>query len=183
MSPRLDIGFQFPDWQKRLKRAEDRINRFIAAGIQTNRGMMFDAEGGFNGHDKWAPLKCRDGQILSKTGTLRKSISPSKAGKQLGVAGPDGFVQTTGNLIRKTTVVGTRVAYAAMMNWGTTGLPGGVLRPKSDDGVLRFKCGNAWVFAKEVTIPARHFDEWNEADAADLEAGLTELIAGILNGE
>ena len=183
MSDKLKVKVQWPDWAGRLKKAEDRINRFIAADIQTNRGMMFDQEGAWNGHEKWAPLKYREGQILSLTGTLRKSISPSRNGKNaVGIAGPNGFVEQSGDLVKKTTKVGTRLAYAAMMNWGTSGLPGGVLVPKKADA-LRFKVNGNWVFAKSVTIPARHFDEWNEEDAKELEVGLTNLVADILNGK
>lgn len=119
----VEIDFQFPDWAAKIKAREDRINRFIAAQIQTNRGMLFDSEGAHNGHPKWAALAFRAGQTLSRRGTLRKSIAPTNP---RGNAGPDGIVEFAGQEIR----VGTKLFYARMMNNGTVGLPGGVLRPK-----------------------------------------------------
>lgn len=169
---KVEIDVTFPDWKSRLKQNEDRINRFIAADIQTNRGMMFDQEGAYNGHERWAPLKYREGQILSKTGTLRRSIAPTNS---TGVAGPSGIVEHQGGLIKKTTRVGTKVAYARIHN------EGGVIRPKTAKA-LRFKVRGKWVFAQEVKIPKRNFDAWNAQDAANLEAGLVNLITEILNG-
>lgn len=177
-NPHLSINIKFPDWLKRLTSQRDRISRFIAANVQTNRGMMFDKEGAYNGHRAWAPLKYREGQILSLTGTLRRSIAPSGAN---GNAGPNGTVVVRGDLKKLDVAVGTKVAYANMMNFGTSGLPGGVLRPKKKS-VLRFKIGNKWVFAHEVKIPARRFDQWNSDDALELRGALTGLVTEILNG-
>lgn len=120
----LDIKFEFPDWVGKIKAQEERLNLFIAAQIQTNRGMIFDKEGAHNGRSKWAPLKFRNGQILSQRGTLRKSIAPSNPN---GTAGPDGIVRFQGDTI----TVGTNLLYARMMNDGTVNMPGGVLRPKN----------------------------------------------------
>lgn len=120
----VDIEFKFPDWGGKLAARRDELDRFQAAIIQTNRGMLFDAEGNDNGHVKWAPLRLRSGQVLSRRGALRRSIAPYAANGQ---PGPDGIVRFSGNEI----TIGTKLFYAAMMNWGTTGLPGGVLRPKN----------------------------------------------------
>lgn len=119
----IDVDFKFPDWAAKLRRHEARLRLFQAALIQTNRGMMFDAEGAHNNHEKWAKLKFRNGQILSRRGNLRKSIAPYNP---RGVPGPDGIVRFAGDMI----VVGTKMLYARMMNDGTAGMPGGVLRPK-----------------------------------------------------
>jgi phage gpG-like protein len=120
----VDIEFKFPDWAGKLKRHADALNRLQAAVIQTNRGMIFDSEGSYNGRPAWAPLKFRSGQVLSRRGTLRKSIAPRNS---RGVAGQDGIVRFEADAI----VVGTRLAYARMMNNGSVGLPGGVLRAKN----------------------------------------------------
>lgn len=120
----VEISFKFPDWAGKLKAHEAELNLFQAALIQTNRGMLFDAEGAYNNHDKWAPLKFRNGQILSRRGTLRKSIAPYNPS---GDPGPDGIVRFSGDMI----VVGTKLLYASMMNDGTTKLPGGILRPRN----------------------------------------------------
>lgn len=120
----VDIDFKWPDLEGRLKNAEGEINLFLAAAVQTNRGLLFDSEGSYNGRPGWAPLSLRNGQILSDRGVLRKSIAPYNANGQ---PGPDGIVVIQPDAI----TVGTKLLYAKMMNYGTTGLPGGVLRPKS----------------------------------------------------
>lgn len=117
----LEIEFTFPAWAEIIKANEDRINLFQAATIQFNRAMIFDNEGAYNGRKKWAPLKFRNGQILTKTGTLRKSIGPVRGG---GMPGQDGIVR----ILEDQIIVGTKLGYARMMNDGTTKMPGGVLR-------------------------------------------------------
>ncbi len=118
----IDIQFKFPDWAAALKAKEAELNLFIAANVQFNRGMLFDNEGAWNGRSRWEELKFRNGQILSKRGTLRKSIAPFNP---KGLPGPDGIVKFAGDVI----TVGTKLMYARMMNDGTTKMPGGVLRP------------------------------------------------------
>lgn len=119
----VDVEFQFPNWPAKIRRAQRELNLFIAAQIQFNRGMLFDTEGSHNGRPGWETLKLRAGMILSKRGTLRKSIAPFNPS---GTPGRDGIVRFAGDVIQ----VGTQLAYARMMNDGTTKLPGGVLRPK-----------------------------------------------------
>lgn len=119
----LEIDFDFPDWAGKLSSCRAELSLFLAAQVQTNRGLLFDAEGARNGHERWPDLSLRNGQILSRRGKLRKSLSPSNP---KGVPGPDGIVRFEGEMI----VVGTHLLYAKMMNYGTTRLPGGVLRPK-----------------------------------------------------
>lgn len=119
---KVDITFGFPEWNQKVKRARSEIMLSVAAAMQTNRGMLFDAEGAYNGHEKWKSLALRDGQILSQRGQLRKSLAP-----ETGKAGVDGIVRFSGDQV----TIGTQKGYAAMMNAGTRGLPGGVLRPKN----------------------------------------------------
>lgn len=122
MGKLVSIEMDFPELAEKVKAAEDEINLFIAAQVQTNRGLLFDSEGAHNGHERWAPLRLRNGQIMSRSGTLRKSIAPYNA---TGQPGPGGIVRFEGDTI----VVGTTLGYARMMNDGTVNLPGGVLRP------------------------------------------------------
>lgn len=129
-SPACDIKFRFPDWAKRVKSRKQEILLALAASIQTNRGMLFDAEGAHNGHNRWPALKLRDGMILSSRGVLRRSIAPMNPSGRPGVKG---VVTIAGEEVS----IGTTIAYARMMNNGTVGLPGGVLRPKKAGGVLR----------------------------------------------
>ncbi len=170
----IKIDLQFPDLHKMLIEYEQEINVFIAAIMQTNRGMVFDSEGKHNGRPGWAPLKFRNGQILSKSGTLRKSIAPMSAN---GKAGQNGIVRISGDTI----TIGTSLYYARMMNNGTAGLPGGVLRPK-EKKALKIPVGNGkFIFRKVVRIPARNFDDWTQDDQAEMEESLSNKIEQILN--
>lgn len=178
MGKLVEAEFKMPDLKKRFNASQERISRFIAAQIQTNRGMMFDKEGAYNGHQKWAPLKYREGQILKKRGDLSRSIGPQGS---KGYPGANGIVRISGTIKRLQVSVGTSLKYAAMMNWGTAGLPGGVLVAKTKK-CLRFKVGNKWVMVHSVKIPARRFDGWNEQDKQELSGALRNLIVRILNG-
>lgn len=121
----VGIEFKFPNWEAKLKAAKEEINLFLAANMQTNRGLLFDAEGGRNGHQRWAPLVFRNGMILAKRGILRKSIGPKNSGLRP-ATGPDSIIRFT----ETTITIGTALAYARMMNDGTAKMPGGVLRAK-----------------------------------------------------
>lgn len=192
----LLLNLEFPDLYNKLRKHEDEIYRFVAAQMQFNRGMLFEHEGNYNGHPGWAPLAFRSGQILSKRGTLRKSIAPLSAD---GKAPSNGSVVISGDTI----TIGTSLFYAAMMNWGTTNLPGGVLRAKNAKalmipipggkggtpagaGLKKTKVQGPGkgkqnvIFRKSVKIPARHFDEWTKADQDELEDALVNKISEIL---
>lgn len=120
----VGIEWKFPKWERKMKESLDEINLVIAASMQTNRGLLFDAEGNYNGHQAWPPLRLRDGMILSNRGTLRKSLAPPGA---KGTPGPSGIVRFDADTI----TIGTTLAYARLMNWGSVGLPGGVVRAKT----------------------------------------------------
>jgi phage gpG-like protein len=199
----VNIDFQFPDLGAAMKSREGEINLFLAATIQTNRGLLFDSEGHHNGRPGWAPLKFRRGQILSDRGVLRKSIAPYSAD---GKPGPNGIVQIQPDAI----TIGTTLLYAALMNYGTTKMPGGVLRPKyakalkipipgganatpvakamrkgaktlSYDAADGVKKSGKFIFRKFVRIPARPFNDWNERDQEELDAALINKIAKVMN--
>lgn len=165
----ITARFDFPDLGAKLKLAEGQIRGEIAVAMQTNRGMLFSSEGSYNGHSPWAPLLHRAGQILADRGVLKKSLAP--AGSP-GSAGPGGYVRTDDG---GSVVIGTNVAYAKMMNFGTGGLPDGVLRPKNKK-FLRFKSFGRYVFARSVKIPARRFDQINEQDTREIEAAMQAAI-------
>lgn len=117
----FSISWNKPDYAKRFRGRSDRINRFMAAQMQTLVGLRFDAEGAYNGHPKWKPPVFRDGKPLLDRGTLRKSLSPVKGkNSQSGAtAGPGGYIKYSGNII----AIGTRLKYAPLMNYG------GIVRP------------------------------------------------------
>jgi phage gpG-like protein len=192
----IKVQFSIPDLEGKLNRMMPRIMGTIAATAQTNRGMLFDAEGAHNGHPKWASLKMRVGMILSDRGVLRKSIAPNNDGLNP-VKGPDGIVEIGSREV----VIGTRLFYAAMMNDGTTKMPGGVLRPvraealkiplpsgksaTEDAKQLRKRASGKgkekFIFRKSVKIPARPFDQWNTNDQAEMTETLARQVAAILN--
>lgn len=190
----INIDYTYPDWDEKIKKYKDEINLFIAAQVQTNRGMMFDAEGADNGKPRWAPLKFRNGMILQKRGNLRRSWAPDNP---TGRAGPDGIVRFKEDVI----VVGTSLAYARLMNDGTEKMPGGVLRPKSAKALMiplpdgkalmdtakglkkqaKKVNGQNVIFRKSVKIPARPMDNWSQQDEDEISAALKNKIVEVLN--
>lgn len=166
----VEVKFEFPDLLGALNASLPRIERVIASTIQTQVGMRFDAEGSHNGHEKWAPLKSRQGQILSLSGDLRKSVSPLQAD---GNPGPGGFVNFSGDVVNLLTEVGTKLIYAGVHNNGAT------IRPKNKKS-LKFMIGNRAIFAKSVSIPKRNFTDMNQADEDELNETLANLISEIL---
>jgi phage gpG-like protein len=91
--------------------------------------------------------------------------------------GPSSILRISTGIV----TIGSSLAYAAMMNWGTTGLPGGVLKPKNAKA-LRFKIGRNVVFCKSVKIPERRFDTFTKADQAELQATLVNTIEELFRG-
>ena len=198
----VDLKFKFPNLGNVIREHRQEIDRFIAAQMQFNRGMLFDQEGAYNGHQKWDELKLRKGQILTKRGTLRKSIAPRSSNGQ---AGPGGIVKFSGGII----TIGSNLIYSSMMNWGTTKLPGGVLVPKNAKALMipipggksategaktlgksgkkikrdvggKQKSTNV-IFRQSVKIPARRYDEWNDKDQEELTIALRNKLVQVLN--
>jgi phage gpG-like protein len=169
---KVEVTFKFPDLLRAFERSYDRIERTIASTIQTQLGMRFDAEGAHNGHPKWAPLKMRDGQILSMTGTLRKSISPPQAD---GKPGDQGFVRSSGLPDDMLVEVGTKVIYASTHDNGA------IIRPVNKKALRFFGSdGKTPIFAKKSVIPQRQFTDLNEKDRQEIEETLTGLVKDIL---
>lgn len=176
----VKIDIDFPNWAEKYKSKIKQLTLFAAGLIQENRGQLFDNEGAFHGHTKWKKPVFRDGMALSKTGALRKSIAPMGAD---GRPGPDGIV----NLSLDQITIGTTLFYAALMNWGTTQMPGGVLKATNakalkiplPSGKLATKTAKKlskdegkFIFRKSVKIPERRFDEWNAQDQAEFSQTL-----------
>lgn len=165
----LSIEFKFPEWADQVKKHYMELMREVAASIQTNRGELFDQEGSHNGKRPWKPLKLRQGQILSKTGQLRRSLAPRGT---KGTAGPSGILKFSNDVV----TIGTTVKYAAVHNYGA------VIRPKRKK-VLSWTVGKKRYFAKEVTIPKRPFLEgaWSDEDQQEIESALLKKVSRILN--
>lgn len=78
----------------------------------------------------WLPLALRQGQPLRDTGRLQRSITMAAGPKQV--------------------VIGTNLPQAPVHQFGAT------IKPKNVSW-LRFPGPNGFIFAKQVTIPARPF--------------------------
>jgi phage gpG-like protein len=156
MGSLVAIEFKFPNWEAKIKAAREEIGLFIAAIMQTNRGLLFDEEGSHNGHPKWAPLKFRVGHILKLTGALSQSMAPRNNGKSAGHAAGS-ILRLEGDSI----TIGSNLAYARLMNDGTTKLPGGVLRPAPGDKAIAIPLPSgkkASDYAKSLRGPPRDKD-------------------------
>lgn len=206
----VQIDFQFPDLFAKLRGKETEILLFVAANLQTNRGLMFD-ETNAGRPTPWAPLKYRMGQALSLTGTLRKSWQ----GNLRGGATTDGIVRMTGDNV----AIGTTLAYAPIHNTGGVilpknkpmlwiPLPNGSAKsanapnkhtkaliknskeerrakkagePKKASGPpIVYYKGKYFLLAKKVTIPRRPMDEWTEADQLEMETALMNKLSEVL---
>ncbi len=189
----VSFELKFPDLAGKLLKADQELKLFVAAMMQTNRGMLFDREGAYNGHKKWAPLVFRQGQILSNRGVLRQSLAPSSP---TGRPGPDGIVEFGNGVV----TIGTNLVYARLMNDGTVNMPGGVLRPvnakalkipvpggKGATDVAKSlrkgasgKGKDKFIFRKSVKIPARNFDDWTKEDELELAQAYMNKVAEVL---
>lgn len=165
----VEVSLDFPDFDaKTLKMLQD-LPLLIAATVQTQRGMIFANEGQYNGRQKWAPLKFRQGQILKDTGTLSKSIGPKNNGKRPVMANGS-IVEMKPDMV----TVGTDIAYAVVHEEGRTIYPknGPLLHFQVPvyvkiKGKLKQK-GTRWIHAHKVTIPARPFGDVTQQDADEL---------------
>ena len=187
----IDAKFTFPDLAEKLRAHRHRIDAEMIVAMQTNRGMLFDNEGAYNGHAKWDSPMLRSGQAGKQRGTLSKSLAP---GTPSGEAGPEGIVRVDGS----TYTIGTNVAYAAMFNWGTTKMPDGIMRPVRAKALriplpsgkkatpvakaLRKSGSDGFIFRKWVKIPPRRFDDITDQDAAQFQAAFTAIIAEVMRG-
>jgi phage gpG-like protein len=174
------IDFRMPDYLERYRQHFRRILVGIASDIQTNRGLLFDAEGAYNGHNKWQNLasgknlkKAKNGlqvrQILRKTGTLKNSIGPDNPD---GSPGKEGYVRFEGDFKNAVVKVGTNVAYARIHNEGGT-----IQHPGTDNGFGR----GIKIKAHAIRIPKRNFTDWNDADAKNMKLFLKNML-DVLNG-
>lgn len=181
----VTIKWDFPDLKGRLDDALPRLGKLLASVLQTQRGMIFDSEGKHNGRQGWKPLKHRQGQILSLTGTLRKSVGPTGIPGQ---AGEGGYVQIKGTLADQEVFLGTQIKYAAIHNFGGT-----IHHPGTDKGfgpkryVRRAgggyrKIGGVRIPPHAIKIPKRPFMDLTELDRLEVQMTLKRAIVRILNG-
>lgn len=174
----IKIDWQFPDLEARFKRKIQHIYVGMAGAMQANRAELFYSEGRYNGRQGWPKLKFREGMILQKRGTLRKSMAPE----------PFNGTPSSGGIVRfgpEKITIGTNLFYARLMNDGTKKMPGGVLRPVKAKALKIPKPGGGkgFIFRKSVRIPERRFNDWVPQDEKELDDTLAGLIAEVLNGK
>jgi phage gpG-like protein len=108
----------------------------------------------------FAPLKTRNGKPLQDTNRLHNAFLASSNDTVIELVNP--------------------TKYAALQNYGTAGLPGGVLKPKGKRA-LRFFIGRKPVFAKSVRIEARPFLPKEGEMPAAWDKQLTSTAEKVLN--
>ncbi len=165
----LEVKFKFPKLDQRIKKNHKRIEQFLAAAMQTNRALLFDAEGEYSGHQKWAPLKLRTGKILSKRGNLRRSIGPSNDGVRP-VQSDNGIIEYRNGLVK----IGTKLAYAAIQN------NGGIIKAKTAKALKIPLDNGKFMFRKSVTIPERNFDSITQQDRQEFSESLKNILVEVL---
>lgn len=159
-----------PNFAEMARRIQQDVPGLIAATVQTQRGMIFDSSGTYNGRPGWPALRCRDGQPLKDTGTLSQSIGPRNDGIRPGY-GTESIVRMGRDIV----TIGTGIAYAAVQNYGA------VIRPVHAKA-LRFQCHGKFIFRKKVTIPARTFNDFTNADVTELEDTIGNYISAVIGG-
>jgi phage gpG-like protein len=170
MANEISLKFTIPGFAEAAARAQRELPGVLASAMQTQRAFIFDSEGKDNGRPGWAPLKCREGQILRKRGTLAQSIGPANDGIRPGAA--------VGSIVRMLpgiVTIGTNIAYAAVHNYGATIVP---VKAKA----LRFKCHGHWISKKKVVIPARPFNDFTSADVSEIRQTVENYLGELLGG-
>lgn len=207
MKTSVTVQTKLGEWSQKYRGALTQLYLFVAAQMQTNRGMLFMHSGVYNGHEKWAPLKLRAGQPLKDRGTLSQSIGPIQR-KNSGVQPR----YEKGSIVRfggDKVTVGTNLKYARLMNDGGTIVPKngkllwiplpqgnkateevksltkgqrkGTTKSSGHAPIVRLKNGKFFMLAKKVVVPPRNFEKWNQSDKRELEIALTNEVARVLN--
>lgn len=201
---KVKFDFNMPDLASVWRQKEEEVFKFIIAVLQTNRGLIFLSSGAYNGRSRWAPLVLRNGLPLLDRGNLMKSFGPIPS---MGVPGPGGYVR----IEQQAVTIGTSLAYAELMNDGTTKMPGGVLKSPTGKALMiplppgkqatnaaKSLRADAYtlitpnkrtgrnqrtdvIFRKSVKIPARPYNDWTQEDEDEISDALSEKIAEILN--
>ena len=180
----VEVSVNLPDFDAASLTSLKDLPALIAATVQTQRRMIFENEGQYNGRPRWEPLKFRQGQILKDTGTLSKSIGPKNDGKRPAKANGS-IVEMQPDMV----TVGTDIAYAIVHEEGR------IIRPKNPGGLLHFQVpeyvrsnktgklrqkGTRWIHAHQVTIPARPFGNITQQDADELAETISNYYESIL---
>lgn len=201
MKTEVSVTSSLSRWRDAFRGRLTQLYLFAAAQLQTNRGMLFLHEGAWNGHDRWKPLRLRDGQPLKDRGTLSQSIGPiRRSDSGVRPAYNRGTIVSYG---ADKVTVGTSLKYARLMNDGGTIVPkkGKVLwipLPSKTSAtkevnqakkhghlngapIVRLANGKFFMLAKKVKVPPRPFDKLNSKDQEELRTAMTNEVARCLN--
>jgi phage gpG-like protein len=175
----IKIDFKVPNLAKKFKEMQPEVVLLLAATMQTNRAMMFDKDGADNGKKAWEPINplFRVGRPLQDSGDLRKSMGPVNDGVKPNL-GPGGILEMHGDEVK----IGTTLAYAGVMNDGTTKMPDGVIKVKNAMALKIPKADGTFMFRHSVKIPARRMDEITQEDKEEWSETLANFVAERLNG-
>lgn len=176
------IEMKSPPWKEMADKLKAALPGVLAANLQTQRAMVFDTEGRYNGRPGWAPLKHRKGQILKDTGTLSKSMGPKPSGNKPGHA-VGSILRMSDNVV----TIGTDIAYAAIHNNGALIAPHEVMtwRSKKTGKFQKFskKRGKLEIHnVRGYWIPARTFNDFTPQDAHEITTALEGYITSVLGG-
>lgn len=196
MSQIVEIDFNLPDFGAAAKEIRRSLPGLIAATLQLQRSMIFQTHGSYHGRRPWEPLKHRAGEPLRDRGTLSQSIGPMNDG--LHPAKRKGSIVRLSNDI---VTIGTDLAYARVQNDGATIKPKGgtyssytvrtakssrtrlvkIDRPRKRR-MLRFWIAleGRYVFAKQVTIPARPFADITSDDVRNLQETVANYVSATI---
>ena len=181
---KVKYNFSYTDMHKLFVDNYERTMLLVAAVLQTQRAMIFDAEGAYNGRERWKPLKFRQGKILSDRGGLRGSIAPRNNGVTPTV-GANTILDVRQNRI----TIGSSLIYAKIHDEGgvikakgkalAIPLPKGKSATATAKGLSKSRGGV--LFVKSVTIPKRTFTDFNSQDERELGDTLVNFLAEVLN--
>lgn len=173
----ISLTLKVPAWDALFKKHYTDIMMALAATMQTNRSMMFDKDGADNDKKKWDNLVLRQGRPLQKTGTLRKSLAPTLTTPGKPSYGKDTVIRINDREV----TIGTKIAYAEMMNDGTTKMPGGKMSAVKAKALKIPLESGKFMFRRSVKIPARSMNTISPADEIEFAETLSNYIAHLLN--
>jgi phage gpG-like protein len=177
-----EIELDFPQFKNVAVQIQSELPGLIAATLQTQRAMIFDSEGSYNGRPGWEPLKHRKGQILSDSGDLRKSMGPMNDGTAPGHAAGS-IVQLAMGLV----TIGTNIRYAEIHDQGAT-IPGHASKTfhslKTGRFIKHSRKRGIWKqhYTDAYDIPARPFGNFTSEDISELNETVTNYLTSKING-
>jgi len=166
----MKITWSMPDLERRVRQKMPEMLNLIIATLQTQRAMIFDAEGAYNGRQAWKKSKRAEktgGQTLSKSGELRRSIGPSNSGITPG--------RSKGTIIE---IEGTRVTLGSSLVYAAIQNNGGIVKhPGTKNGFGK----GIKIRQHNIKIDKRPFMDYTEEDRQEVLSTLVNYLTDVLN--